>query len=243
MAPTWLTERPYAHRGLHGRGTGIPENSLAGFEAAIEGRYGIELDVQETADGEPVVFHDYELSRLTNEEGRVADRHLEAMEEIFLKNSNQRIASLAHVLDVVAGRTPILIEVKTRKWNVGRFEAAVARVVSGYAGPAALMSFNIRSVVWFKTHAPDITRGLVATTMRYGGLDQPPSVAYLPLASSIRRCGASFLAYDLRVLPTPETTDLRKRGTPVLTWTVRRPEDREKAERTADAMIFEGWTP
>ncbi len=243
MAPTWLTERPYAHRGLHGRGAGIPENSLAGFEAAIAGGYGIELDVQETFDGEPVVFHDYELSRLTGGKGPVADRRIAEMEQLTLTGSDQCVASLARVLEVVAGRTPILIEVKTRKLAVGRFEAAIARVVSAYSGPAALMSFNIRSVVWFKNNAPDVTRGLVATTMRYGGRDQPPSVAFLPLASSVRRCGASFLAYDLRVLPTPETVDLRKRGTPVLTWTVKQPEDREKAERVADAMIFEGWTP
>ena len=243
MAPSWLTEKPYAHRGLHGRGSGIPENSLAGFEAAIAGGYGIELDVQETRDGEPVVFHDYELSRLTGEKGRVADRSLSAMEQLTLKGSDQRVASLAHVLETVAGRTPVLIEVKTRKWKVGRLEAAVARVVSAYDGPAAVMSFNIRSVIWFNKHAPDLTRGLVATTMRYGGRDQPASVVYLPLATSMRRCGAAFLAYDLRVLPTPETTDLRRRGTPVLTWTVKKPEDREKAERVADAMIFEGWTP
>ena len=243
MAPSWLTERPYAHRGLHGRGTGIPENSLAGFEAAIAGGYGIELDVQETRDGEPVVFHDYELSRLINEKGRVASRSLSEMEQLTLKNSDQRIASLADVLETVAGRTPILIEVKTRKWKVGRLEAAVARVVSSYGGPAAVMSFNIRSVIWFKKHAPGLTRGLVATIMRYGGRDQPASVAYLPLATSMRRCGAAFLAYDFRVLPTAETIDLRRRGTPVLTWTVKRPEDREKAERVADAMIFEGWTP
>lgn len=243
MAPSWLTERPYAHRGLHDRGTGIPENSLAGFEAAIAGGYGIELDVQETIDGEPVVFHDYDLSRLTNEKGRVSDRSLSAMEQLTLKNSDQRVASLAHVLEVVAGRAPILIEVKTHRWKVGRLEAAVARVVSAYDGPAAIMSFNIGSMIWFKKHVPELTRGLVATTMRYGGRDQPMSVAYLPLATSVKRCGAAFLAYDLRVLPTPETIDLRKRGTPVLTWTVRKPEDREKAERVADAMIFEGWTP
>ena len=115
---------------------------------------------------------------------------------------------------------------------MGRFEAAVARVVSSCGGPAAVMSFNIRSMIWFKKHAPDLTRGLVATIMRYGGR-----------ATSMRRCGAAFLAYDLRVLPTAETIDLRRRGTPVLTWTVKRPEDREKAERVADAMIFEGWTP
>ena len=243
MAPSWLTERPYAHRGLHDRGTGIPENSLAGFEAAIAGGYGIELDVQETIDGEPVVFHDYDLSRLTNEKGRVSDRSLSAMEQLTLKNSDQRVASLAHVLEVVAGRAPILIEVKTHRWKAGRLEAAVARVVSAYDGPAAIMSFNIRSVIWFKRHASELTRGLVATTMRYGGRDQPASVAYLPLATSVKRCGATFLAYDLRVLPTPETIDLRRRGTPVLTWTVKKPEDREKAERVADAMIFEGWTP
>ena len=93
MAPSWLTERPYAHRGLHGRGTGIPENSLAGFEAAIAGGYGIELDVQETRDGEPVVFHDYELSRLTDEKGRVANRSLSEMEQLTLKNSDQRPCS------------------------------------------------------------------------------------------------------------------------------------------------------
>jgi len=243
MAPSWLIERPYAHRGLHGLETGLPENCLGGFEAAIKGGYGIELDVQESSDGEPVVFHDYTLNRLTGEKGPVAERSLAALERITLRNSEERISSLAEVLDTVAGRTPILIEVKTHHRSAGRFERAITAIVSDYGGPAAVMSFNIRSVMWFANHAPAITRGLVATTFRYGGNDLPPSVALLPLPYSVKRCKAEFLAYDLRVLPTRNTESLRQNGIPVLTWTVKRAEDREKAERVADAMIFEGWRP
>jgi glycerophosphoryl diester phosphodiesterase len=243
MAPPWLTERPFAHRGLYARDSGIPENCIAGFEAAIAAGYGIELDVQETADSQPVVFHDYTLERLTDESGAVIQRRLGDLEMIPLKGSNQRIASLAEVLKMVDGRTPILIEVKTRKRRPGPFEAAVAAVVAGYKGPAALMSFNIHSMVWLKTHAPETTRGLVATRLRYGGRDLPLSVEFLPLAFNAKRCGADFVAYDFRLIPTPETQDLRKKGMPVLTWTVKRPEDREKAQQFADGMIFEGWRP
>jgi glycerophosphoryl diester phosphodiesterase len=243
MAPPWLTERPYAHRGLHGPQSGIPENCIAGFEAAIEGGYGIELDVQETSDGEPVVFHDYKLDRLTGETGPVAARKLGDLQMILLKDSKQHIASLEEVLSVVAGRTPILIEVKTRKLRPGQFEAAVARIVADYAGPAAIMSFNIHSMIWFNKEASATTRGLVATRWRYGGRDLPWSVEWLPLAYNAKRCGVAFVAYDFRLIPTPETQDLRKKGTPVLTWTVKRPEDRDKATQFADGMIFEGWKP
>ncbi len=243
MAPPWLTERPYAHRGLHDPRLGIPENSIAGFEAAIESGYGIELDVQETRDGEAVVFHDYKLDRLTPVSGAVAARTLSDLRMIPLKGSEQHIESLDEVLKTVAGRTPILIEVKTRKLRPGRLEAAVARAVAAYSGPAAIMSFNIHSMVWFNKEASAATRGLVATRWRYGGRDLPFSVEWLPLAYNAKRCGAAFVAYDFRLIPTPETQALRKSGMPVLTWTVKHPEDSKKAEEFADGMIFEGWKP
>jgi glycerophosphoryl diester phosphodiesterase len=216
---------------------------MAGFEAAIAGGYGIELDVQETRDGQPVVFHDYTLERLTDQTGAVAARNLDELQNMTLKGSTQHVDSLAKVLSTVDGRTPVLIEVKTRKHRVGRLEAAVAAVAAAYQGPAAVMSFNIHSMIWFKTHAPETTRGLVATRWRYGGRNLPLSVEFLPLAYNAKRCGADFVAYDFRLIPTPETVDLRKKGMPVLTWTVKRAEDREKAEQSADGMIFEGWRP
>jgi glycerophosphoryl diester phosphodiesterase len=243
MAPGWLTKKPYAHRGLHSRVGGVAENSPSGFRAAVANGYGIELDVQETRDGEALVFHDYDLARLTGETGPVAERDLADLEKIALTGTEDRLPSLAHVLDMVAGRAPILIEVKTRKREVGRLEAAVARVVSAYAGPAVVMSFNIRSVIWFRDNAPEIPRGLVATDYAHGGKDLPLSVALLPLGHSVKRCGADFLAYDFRLLPTRATEHLRRNGMPVLTWTVKQSTDRRRAERVADAIIFEGWRP
>jgi len=230
----WLSGVDYAHRGLHGGG--IPENSLAACEAAVARGMGIECDVQQTSDGQAVVFHDWELDRLTGASGAVRARSLAELAQIQLSGGNERIARLSDLLDLVSGRVPLLIELKTRRERrVVPLCLAVRHELEGYAGPAAVMSFDPRVCAWFRRHAPGVVRGLVITEE---GARTYSATVKRHLA--LWRAKPDFLAYDVRDLPSPFAAAQRKRGLPVLTWTVRSPALRKLAAEHADAPIAEG---
>ncbi len=230
----WLGEWAYAHRGLHG--TGLPENSPAAFAAAIARGLGIECDVQRTLDGQAVVFHDWVLDRLTAETGAVARHSAAQLGQIALAGGGDTIPSLRQVLDQVAGKVPLLIELKSKRdRQIGALCLAVRRQLEGYRGRHAVMSFDPRVGRWFAANSPLTVRGLVVTE------DNDKA-----LAGRFRRRLAlwharpDFLAYDIRDLPSRFAAAERKRGLPLLTWTVRSPEHRERAAAHADAPIAEG---
>jgi glycerophosphoryl diester phosphodiesterase len=230
----WLKGAEYAHRGLHGGG--VPENSLSAFAAAIARGMGIECDVQRTADDRAVVFHDWTLDRLTGASGSVRARSAAALSRLALGGGTDRVPTLRDALQLVHGRVPLLIEIKTRQGHrIGPLCRAVRRDLEGYAGPVAAMSFDPRVGAWFAVHAPRIVRGLVVT-----------EEGARTLSGSYRRHRAlwqaksDFLAYDVRDLPSPFAAAQRRRGVPVLTWTVCSPELRRRASEHADAAIAEG---
>ena len=230
----WLKQGEYAHRGLHGGD--VPENSLSAFAAAISAGMGIECDVQQTGDGGAVVFHDWELDRLTGESGPVARRTAAELSQVRIGQGSDHIPTLRDLLGMVRGRVPLLIEVKTRRERrVGALCLAVRRDLEGYAGPAAVMGFDPRVCAWFRRHAPRIVRGLVVT-----------EEGARTLSGAVRRHLAlwqarpDFLAYDVRDLPSRFAAAQRRRGLPLLTWTVRSPALRQRAADCADAPIAEG---
>lgn len=230
----WLKAGEYAHRGLHGHG--LVENSPAAFEAAIQRGFGIECDVQRSSDGQAMVFHDWELDRLTGDCGVVMDRTAKQLAAIPLIGSADTIPTLRQVLDLVAGRVPLLIEVKSkREHRVAGLCMAVRRTLEGYRGPHAVMSFDPRVSRWFAGASPHTPRGLVVT-----------EDGARTLSGNLRRHLAlwharpDFLAYDVRDFPSRFAAAQRARGLPVLTWTVRSAELRAKAAAHADAPIAEG---
>ena len=163
--PASFLTRPIAHRGFHDVAAGVPENSIAAFEAAIEAGYGIELDVQRSLDDAAMVFHDYNLDRLTAEAGPIADRTTEALRAIPLIGGTGTVPTLIQVLDYVAGRVPLLIEIKDQDGglgpDIGPLEYAVAEALRNYTGDAAVMSFNPHSIAKMADFLPDMPRGLV----------------------------------------------------------------------------------
>ena len=230
----WLSSVEYAHRGLHGGA--LPENSLAAGESAIDRGMGIECDVQQTSDGQAVVFHDWELDRLTSASGAVRARSLAELAQIELRGGNERIPRLSDWLMLVGGRVPLLIEIKTkRERRIAPLCLAVRHDLEGYAGPVAVMSFDPRVGAWFAKHAPRIVRGLVVSEE---GARTYSATVKRHLA--LWRARPDFLAYDVRDLPSPFAATQRKRGLPVLTWTVRSPALRKQAAEHADAPIAEG---
>lgn len=234
----WLRGVTYAHRGLHGAGSssGVPENSPTGFALAIERGLGIECDVQRTADGQAVVFHDWELDRLTGQPGAVLDLRMDQLTKIGLSGSDDCIPTLREFLTQVAGRVPVLIELKSRReLRAAPLCLAVRRALEGYRGPVAVMSFDPRVSRWFARYSPHIVHGLVVTE---NGSRTLPSRIKRRLAFWQAR--PQFLAWDIRDLPSKFAATQRKRGFPLLTWTVRSAELAARAADCADGPIAEG---
>jgi glycerophosphoryl diester phosphodiesterase len=231
----FLSRQPFAHRGLHGAGPGgAVENSRAAFRAAIARGHGIECDVQVSRDGEAFVFHDESLERLTGETGVLAERTAPALDRIVLRGTVEPLPRLAEMLQLVAGRVPILIEVKAKRGAIGPLCLSVRRALEGYRGAAAVMSFNPQVAHWFATHAPRVTRGLVVSEQ-----DKPRLRGPIERRLSLWRARPDFLAYDVRDLPSRFAGAARARGVPVLTWTVRSARAEAIAAAHADAIIYE----
>ena len=229
---SFLTGWRYAHRGLHGNG--LVENTRAAFAAAIAADMGIECDVSLSADGIPFVFHDDTLERLTGQSGPLEARNAADLEELTILGTDETIPRLDEVIDLVAGQVPILIELKTRDLRVGRLCLAVRRMLEGYRGSAAVMSFNPEVGYWFAEHAPRITRGLVISEADKSGV-----WALIERHWSLWRAKPDLLAYDVRDLPSRFAAAQRARGIPLLTWTVRGAAAEATAAAYADAPICE----
>jgi glycerophosphoryl diester phosphodiesterase len=246
MAELYWLKRPIAHRGLHDAARGIIENSASAVTAAMGKGYAVEVDLQCAAGHMPVVFHDAKLDRLTNETGPVAARDVESLRAIALKGSSDHILSLPDLLDRVAGYVPLLLEVKSTWARDGKFEANIAEALKPYTGPVAVMSFDPYSIAAFRAAAPNLPRGLVA-----GRFDEAHWPDLAPRERFAMRhlltsafAWPHFIAYDIAALPALAPLIAKHLfGLPLLTWTVRTADDRERALRYADAMIFEGIEP
>jgi glycerophosphoryl diester phosphodiesterase len=238
----WLIARPVAHRGLHDQKTVI-ENTPSAFAAAIAGHYGIECDLQISADGEAMVYHDNALDRLTEGHGRLDATTTAELKRVAFKATRDRMITLGELCDLVAGRTTLVIELKSRFDGDRRLVSRAASVLSGYRGPAAVMSFDPAQIADLRAVAPKLPRGMVAETYGWGEVEAAPkrAIMFFPQMVSAR---PQFIAYAVRDLPAllPAVTRSVLR-LPLLAWPVRSADDQRKAARYADQMIFEGFRP
>jgi glycerophosphoryl diester phosphodiesterase len=246
-APAWLTARPVAHRGLHDDARGIVENMPAAARAAMAGNFSIELDIQLTADGEAMVHHDDGLGRLTEGSGALRTKTAAELRQVAFKNTSERMMSLSDLCDLVAGRVPLVIEVKSHFDGDRRLVRRMAEVLSSYEGPAAGMSFDPDQVLALRELIPARPRGIVAqrtyTAAEWPDTtpDQRAGMTYLRHAFRTR---PHFVAYWVDELPDIAPWIARNIfGCPLLTWTVRTAEQRTRAHRYADQMIFERFHP
>lgn len=245
--PAEFLSVPLAHRGYHDAALHRPENSLSAFGAAIAAGYGIELDVQLTADGQAIVFHDDTLDRMTTKSGAILDHTAADLGAIKLRGSEDLIPTLPQVLALVAGKGPLLIEIKdqldTMQETSGRLEAAVAEALNAYRGQVAVMSFNPHCMVHMARLAPTVARGM--TTEDY----DPQNCAPIPpdVCDTLRgipdydRTGCSFISHKASDLARPRVVELKSLGAAILCWTIRSPEVEAKARRIADNITFEGY--
>jgi glycerophosphoryl diester phosphodiesterase len=243
----WLIARPVAHRGLHDAQKGVIENTPLAFAAAIAGGYGIECDLQVSADGEAMVHHDDVLGRLTAGDGRLDALTAAELKRVPFKATGDRMITLTELCELVAGRSTLVIELKSRfRGDLGVVGHA-AKVLAGYRGPVALMSFDPAQIAAVREITPQLPRGLVAESphvLRSGG--QAFDAARNAAAFLVQALHArpQFIAYSVSDLPATLTTVTRRGlGLPLLTWTVRTADQRRIAERYADQMIFEGFRP
>ncbi|SEO71085.1 Glycerophosphoryl diester phosphodiesterase [Salinihabitans flavidus] len=238
---------PLAHRALHDVAAGRPENSRAAIRAAMTAGYGIEIDLQQSRDGRAMVFHDYTLNRLTGETGAVRSRDADDLQQIALRGGAERIPSLKDVLALVAGKVPLLIEVKDQDGamgpETGALEAAAIADLEGYGGPVALMSFNPHSVAHCLRHAPGIACGLITSAFAAKNWPHLPARVrrHLRGIPDFERLSPAFISHERADLKRPRVQAIREQGTPVLCWTVRSPGQEAWARRHADNITFEGY--
>ncbi|ABG30610.1 phosphodiesterase [Roseobacter denitrificans] len=243
--PEAFLTRPLAHRALHDIAQGRPENSRAAIKAAIAAGYGIEIDIQLSADDQAMVFHDYNLARLTTAEGRVRDTSAADLQKTQLRAGAEGIPGLPEILDLVAGQVPLLIEIKDQDGamglEIGPLEASVARALQGYVGPVALMSFNPHSVLRLAELVPDVPRGLV--TCAY----EPSVHLGASVCDVLRgipdydRAACSFISHQKEDLRRARVADLKADGARILCWTVRSPQEEAHARQIADNITFEKY--
>jgi glycerophosphoryl diester phosphodiesterase len=243
----WLIARPIAHRGLHDAASGVVENSAAAVCAAIAAGYGIEVDLQVSADGEAMVHHDASLGRLTAGEARLDRVPALELKRVSFRDSAERMLTLGELCDLVAGRAPMLLELKSRFDGDDRLPARVAKLLFAYRGPAAPMSFDPMQLDVLRQKAPRLPRGIVAAKYRphpYWN-QMPPwlrhGMAFLLPALTAR---PHFVAYAIDDLPAPAPIVSRHiLRLPLLAWVVRTQVQRQRAAHFADQMIFEGFRP
>lgn len=246
-APDWLTARPIAHRGLHDRAAGIPENTVAAAEAAIAGGYAIECDVQPSADGEAMVFHDPGLGRLTGASEPIASRTVAELSALTVAGTSERIPTLADFLARIAGRTPLVIEIKSSHSGDLTLTRRVAEIVARHDGPIALKSFDPRIVHALIALAPRHPRGIIAEGETEDGAYarlQPSERHALANLMHLHESRPDFLSWRVGDLPAAPPYLCRLLGRmPVMTWTVRTDLQRTLAAAHADQMVFEGFRP
>jgi glycerophosphoryl diester phosphodiesterase len=246
-ASDWLTAKPIAHRGLHDAANGIVENTAGAVQAALAAGYGIEVDLQISADAEAMVHHDAVLGRITEGEGRLDQLTSAQLKRVKFRDSAERMLTLTELCDLIGGRAVLLPELKSRFDGDDRLAARVAALLSGYKGPVAPMSFDPVQLQILRRKAPKLPRGVVAAQYKpHPYWDQmPPRLRYrmgllLPSASA----RPQFVAYMNDNLPALAPWLARHiLCLPLIAWVVRTQAQRQLAARYADQVIFEGFRP
>ncbi|WP_323035664.1 glycerophosphodiester phosphodiesterase family protein [Pararhodobacter sp.] len=251
--PSSFLTVPLAHRALHDAAVHRPENSMPAIRAAIAQGFGIEIDLQPSADGVAMVFHDADVDRLTYETGPVKARSVAELQRIRVRACREPIPTLRQVLAEVGGQVPILIEIKDQSGTMGPtdgvLERATATALEGYDGSVAVMSFNPSSVARMAELMPHIPRGL--TTYAFPASDFPRDAGpqlqahreNLAAIAAYDAVGAAFISHHWLDLDRPRVTELKSQGAAILCWTIKSPQDEVRARRVAQNITFEQYLP
>lgn len=233
----------YAHRGLHDNESQAPENSMAAFCKAVEAGYGIEMDVQMTKDGLPVVFHDFTLERVCGQKGKVCDYTYEELQKFHLCKSKETIPLFEDVLRLVDGRVPLIVELKIELTDLSVCGKA-DELLRNYSGLYCIESFNPLGVLWYRNHNRNIVRGQLAEAFSRTGEFSGPLYALLQNLMFNGITKPDFVAYNHR------DADVLSRkichglyGGMAVAWTIRSQEELDRAKKHFDIFIFDSFIP
>ncbi len=234
----------FAHRGLHTEDGEAPENSLAAFERTKQAGYGIELDIQFTADRQIVVFHDKDLSRMCGIDKRVDSLTYNELKELTLQGGREHIPLLQDVLELL-GDTPILCEIKSYGANSDTSLCAEAwPLLAQYKGPLCIESFNPFMVQWFRKNQPQVIRGILSTC--YDDVEEVTYWQGVALGALMTNflTRPDFIAYNFEYRDKFPFTLCRSLFHPMTAaWTITDKEQETTALKTFDTCIFEQYYP
>ena len=233
----------FAHRGLHDNAGEAPENSMAAFRRAVEAGYGIELDVQMTKDGIPVIFHDGTLERMCGVKARIEDYTYEQLQQFKLADSEQSIPKLEDMLALVDGRVPLIVEIKSETKEV-TFCAVIDRMLRAYQGEYCIESFNPLAVFWYRRHRKNIVRGQLSDAFIKEG-EYVGTMSFLLQNLMFNWVGRpDFIAYNCKY-PRMLSARLCRRlyRSKTAAWTVRSREQLAEARKNFDIFIFDSFVP
>ncbi|MDE6847554.1 MAG: glycerophosphodiester phosphodiesterase [Lachnospiraceae bacterium] len=233
----------FAHRGLHDNKGDAPENSMAAFRKAVEAGYGMELDVHVTRDGIPVIFHDFILERICGVDGNVEDYTYEELQKFTLCDSEERIPKLEDLLNMVQGREPLIIEIKSEKVNVSEC-AVIDGLLRDYRGEYCIESFNPMVLWWFRIHHNRVVRGQLASNFCIDGGYRNVIYFFMTHLMLNFLTKPDFIAYNHKFREEPGRRICKKfYKNPAAAWTVRSRQELEEMKEDFDVFIFEGFEP
>ena len=240
---TLFKKRYFAHRGLHDNASDAPENSMAAFRKAVEAGLGMELDVQVTKDGVPVVFHDFKLERICGAPGKIADSTYEELQAYTLCDSKERIPRFSELLEMVDGQVPLIVEIKAGTANVSCC-GIIDSLLRAYRGPYCIESFNPMVLWWFRRNHGDVVRGQLSSNFRREG--EYWNILYFAMTHLLFNflTKPDFIAYNHKFSEEPGRRICRRLYRhPAAAWTIRSQQDLEALKGEYDVFIFDSFLP
>ncbi len=240
---TLLKKTYFAHRGLHDNEGDAPENSMAAFRRAVEAGLGMELDVQVTKDGVPVIFHDFTLNRICGVEGKIAECTYEELQTYTLCKSRERIPKFEELLAMVDGRVPLIVEIKAETADVSCC-AVIDRMLRAYRGAYCIESFNPLVLCWFRINHREVVRGQLSSNFRREGVYW--NVFYFAMTHLLFNflTKPDFIAYNHKFSDEPGRRICRRLYRhPAAAWTIRSQKDLEALKGEYDVFIFDSFLP
>lgn len=237
----------FAHRGLFDNNTGTPENSMKAFRKAVEAGYGIELDIHLSKDKIPVVFHDFTLQRMCGVPGAPEDYTLEELRRFRLLDTEEKIPTFREFLDLVDGRVPLLVEIKSEDPDMTICEKVNAMLLD-YKGPYCIEAFNPLVLYWFRKHRSDVVRGQLSDrftkTPEFRRMEHRPLLLMIQFLITNCLCRPDFISFNCKFDRNLSLRFYRRyfKGHSAC-WTVHSQEEMKALAGQYDAFIFDGFEP
>lgn len=245
--PAPFNTKFFAHRGLHDNKSGAPENSMPAFRKAVEKGYGIELDVQLSSDGVPVIFHDLDLARACGVQGLVRERTYEELQTLRLFGSEEKIPALKDFLEMVDGRVPLIVEFKSEDSDLTLCRV-IAPMLRAYKGAYCIESFNPLVLLWYRIHQPKVMRGQLSDGFihipKYRALNKAPITIPVQFLIPNFLSKPDFIAYNHMYEGNISRRICRNLyKAKAAAWTIKSQSELEEAKKSFDVFIFDSFIP